>query len=186
MTEDGRIGAGRPAALRLALRVGAPLAAALLAVACSSGTGVKVGEEVAKAATQQPTWQQHPSSNKPRKHVVVQFSDASLHPSIARVTAGGDVAWINYTTGYTGAVVFPASFADALSCGQPGPRFGKVASGYQSIPITGEGAEDVALPCPLRPGEYEYVLYLFEGRVSAPGANMFDPNHTMQGKIIVE
>jgi hypothetical protein len=97
---------------------------------------------------QTPTWQQKPTTNKPRRHVMVQFTDSSLHPSIARVLEGGDVSWVNYATMYVGAVVFPASTRESFTCSQLRPRFMKVAAGYQSIPIGGDMV-DFALPCPL-------------------------------------
>ena len=150
---------------------------------CSASGTAQVGNALKKAATEQPTWQQHPTTNKPREHVVVQFSDSSLHPAIARVNQGGNVTWVNYSSSYTGAVVFSDSFADALTCGEPRPRFAKVAAGYQSSPITGGMGEDATLPCPLKPGEYEYEIYLFE---SMGGGGMFDPNAKMQGKLVVE
>ena len=59
----------------------------------------------------------------------------------------------------------------------------KVAAGYQSSPISGAMGEDAVLPCPLKPGEYEYEIYLFE---KMGGGGMFNPNTTMQGKLIVE
>jgi cytochrome c oxidase assembly factor CtaG len=46
----------------------------------------------ALAAAETPTWEQHPTKNKPRKHVMVQFTDMSLHPSIAQVVEGGSTA----------------------------------------------------------------------------------------------
>jgi hypothetical protein len=176
---------------RIAIRCRAPWLAALLvaalAVGCSPSTRAKVGADLKKAATEQPTWQQQPTTNKPRQYVIVQFSDASLNPSIARVLPGGKIAWVNYAMSYTGAVLFPDSFKDALTCGDPGPRFTKVTGGYQSIPITTTAGEDVSLPCPLKPGEYEYQLLLFGGAFSGdPGSQMYDPDSTMQGKIIVE
>ena len=153
---------------------------------CSSSGGTQAGETLKAAATEQPTWKQNPTTNKARKHVVVQFSDASMHPSIARVTQGGNVTWVNYSSSYTGAIVFPDSFPASLTCGEARPRFAKVAAGYQSSPITGAMGEDATLPCPLKPGEYEYKIYLFESSIGGMGAGMFDPNTTMQGKIIVE
>lgn len=165
--------------------------AVLLAVApilgCTSSGGTKAGEVLKKAATEQPTWKVNPTTNKARKNVVVQFTDFSMHPSIARVTEGGNVTWTNYASSYTGAVVFPDGFKEALTCGEARPRFAKVAAGYQSSPITQAGGEDVTLPCPLKPGEYEYQLYLFQGGgMMGAGDGMFNPNTKMHGKIVVE
>ena len=36
-----------------------------------------------------PSWQQGDSTNKPRKNVVVQFTDSTLHPAVAQITQGG-------------------------------------------------------------------------------------------------
>ena len=135
-----------------------------------------------------PTWQQRPSTNKARKHVVVQFTNATLHPSVARVLPGGDVAWVNYSMGMDGAVVFPASIREAFTCDKLRPIFMKTAAGYQSIPVTGD-MENVVLPCPLKPGEYEYKLQLFEGGTlmgtGDGSAGMYNPTSDITGKIIV-
>lgn len=149
--------------------------AALLAAAATAGCGT-------------PTSQQQPSTNKARKHVIVQFTEATLHPSVARVLPGGDVAWLNYSSGMDGTVVFPASIRQAFTCSELRPIFMKSAAGYQSIPVTGD-MENVVLPCPLKPGEYEYKLQLFEaGTLMGAGsgsAQMDNPTSEMAGKIIV-
>lgn len=137
-----------------------------------------------------PVWQQQPSTNKARKHVVVQFTNATLHPSVARVLPGGNVAWVNYASGMDGTVVFPASIKESFICTELRPLFMKVAAGYQSMPIKGSSMESVALPCPLKPGEYDYKLQLFEGGTlmgfgNAGGAGMDNPTSEMAGKIIV-
>lgn len=133
----------------------------------------------------QPSWQQVPTTNEPRKHVMIQFTDTSLHPSIARVLRGGTVSWVNYASMFSGSVVFPASLRDSLMCDNLRPNFMEVAAGYQSIPIT-RGVDDIGLPCPLKPGQYEYQLYLFSGHGLGGGAEMLDPEVTMAGKIIAE
>jgi hypothetical protein len=176
----------RIAERRRAAWLAAPIAVAL-ALGCSSTTRKDVRADLKKAATEQPTWQQQPTTNKPREYVVVQFTDATLNPSIARVLPGGKLAWVNYSMSYTGAVLFPPSFKDALTCGDPGPRFAKVTGGYQSTPITTDSGEDISLPCPLKPGEYEYQLNLFGNAFAGdPGSRAFNPDAVMQGKIIVE
>jgi plastocyanin len=135
-----------------------------------------------------PVWQQQSSTNKARKHVVVQFTNATLHPSVARVLPGGDVAWVNYASGLDGTVVFPASIRQAFTCSSLRPIFMETAAGYQSIPVTGS-MENVVLPCPLKPGEYEYKLQLFEGGTlmgaGDGAAGMDNPTSEMAGKIIV-
>lgn len=120
------------------------------------------------------------TTNKPRKHVVVEFTDNSLHPSVARVHQGANVVWLNYTTIYTGAVVFPASIKDSFICSDLRPLFGKVAAGYQSEAIT--EWRSMTLPCPLNPGSYPYELRLFSGDFGVAD----DPVRTLSGKIVVE
>jgi len=140
----------------------------------------------ALAAAETPTWEQHPSKNKPRKHVMVQFTDMSLHPSIAQVEEGGTVSWVNYASMYQGSIVFSAEVAKAFTCSDLRPNWMKTGTGYQSIPIsTGGASDDLQIPCPLKPGEYEYEIWLFEPTLGDPGA-MEDPQSRMQGKIIVE
>lgn len=147
------------------------LAAALWALACAS----------------EPSFQQPTTANQPRKNVMVQFTDASLHPSEARLLRGGTVVWINYSTSYDGSVVFPESIREHFTCDELRPVFMKVAAGYQSIPIR-EASEDVTLPCPLEPGEYSYELRLFGREQLAIGgvSSMDNPQLTLPGRIIVE
>lgn len=144
---------------------------------------------IAMAGCGTPVWQQAPSTNKARKHVVVQFTNSTLHPAEARVLPGGDVAWVNYASGMDGTVVFPASIREGFTCSDLRPDFMKTAAGYQSMPITGGEGESVVLPCPLKPGEYAYTLQLYEGGTlmgagNAPG-RMDNPTSEMSGKIIV-
>ena len=140
----------------------------------------------ALAVAETPTWEQHPSKNKPRKHVMVQFTDMSLHPSTAQVEAGGTVSWVNYGPMDEGSVVFSDDVAKAFTCSELRPNWMKTGTGYQSIPITmGGAANDLEIPCPLKPGEYEYEIWLFSSGMGGP-AGMDDPQSRMQGKIIVE
>jgi hypothetical protein len=140
----------------------------------------------ALAAAEPPTWEQHPSKNKPRKHVMVQFSDMSLHPSIAQVVEGGTVSWVNYASMYEGSIVFSNEVAAAFTCSDLRPNWMKTGTSYQSIPITMGGAtNDLEVPCPLKPGEYEYEIWLFSSAMGGP-AGMDNPQSRMQGKIIVK
>jgi hypothetical protein len=139
--------------------------------ACSSGT---------------PSWQEQETRNHPRQHVMVQFTDMSLHPSTAQVLAGGSVSWVNYASMYAGSVVFSDAVAAAFTCKELRPNWMKTGTGYQSIPIPMGGASnDLQLPCPLKPGEYDYELWLFS---NAPGGfeAMENPQSQLSGKIIVQ
>ena len=142
----------------------------------------------ALAAAEMPTWEQHPSKNKPREHVMVQFADLSLHPSIAQVLQGGTVSWVNYGSMYEGSIIFSDEVAAAFTCSDLSPNWMKSGTGYQSIPITREGAtNDLEIPCPLKPGGYEYEIWLFpEGRMGAGFGGMDNPQSRLQGKTIVK
>jgi hypothetical protein len=131
-----------------------------------------------------PTSKGPPSTNKPRKHVMVQFTSMTLHPSHAQVLEGGNVVWINYADNYQGSVVFPESIASGFTCDDLRPLFMKTDAGYQSLAILPD-SENVTLPCPLKPGEYDYELQLFEGSWMGPGAAMANPVRQMPGTIIV-
>lgn len=140
----------------------------------------------ALATADTPTWEQHPTKNKPRKHVMVQFTDMSLHPSIAQVVEGGTVSWVNYASMYQGSIVFSDAVAAAFTCSELRPNRIKTGTGYQSVPITMGGArDDLKLPCPLKPGEYEYEIWLFSDGMGGPGG-MDNPQSRLQGKIIVK
>ena len=109
-----------------------------------------------------PVATQHPTTNEPRRHVLVRFTNMSLRPSVARVVEGGTVAWTNLSSNRGGVVSFPLSIVDHFTCSELRPVFYQTADRLVSIPITGDSA-GVALPCPLEPGEYAYRLDLFRG-----------------------
>ena len=141
----------------------------------------------ALAVAGMPTWEQHTTKNKPRKHVMVQFTDFSLHPSVAQLLEGGTVSWVNYATTSAGTIFFSDEAAKGFTCTELRPSWMKVADGYQSIPITQAGAaNDLEIPCPLKPGEYEYEIRLFVPQIGGEMSGMGDPHSQMQGKIVVE
>ena len=59
-----------------------------------------------------PVATQHPTTNEPRQHVLVRFTNMSLRPSVARVLEGGTVAWTNLSSNRGGVVSFPLSVAN--------------------------------------------------------------------------
>jgi hypothetical protein len=134
-----------------------------------------------------PVATQHPTTNEPRQHVLVRFTNMSLRPSIARVLEGGTVAWTNLSSNRGGVVSFPLSVVEHFTCSELRPTFYKNANRLVSIPISGNSA-DVALPCPLEPGEYTYRLDLFRGlrRVGPSVSNIDNPDLRLPGKIIVK
>jgi hypothetical protein len=50
----------------------------------------------------------------------------------------------------------------------------------------GGATDDLEIPCPLKPGEYEYEIWLFSETMGGDGGAMDDPQSRMQGKIIVK
>jgi len=121
------------------------------------------------------------ANDEPRAHVLVQFTEESIEPAVARVLQGGDVEWANYANHLVGVVIFPESIEDGFTCDELEPRFSKVAAGYQSEFIADSGGR-VDLPCPLKPGRYTYELRLFDLDFASPD----DPLRTFQGTIAVE
>jgi hypothetical protein len=134
-----------------------------------------------------PVATQHPTSNEPRQHVLVRFTNMSLRPSVAQVLEGGTVAWTNLSSNRGGVVSFPLSVVDHFSCIELRPVFYQTADRLVSIPINADSA-DVALPCPLEPGEYAYRIDLFRGlrRVGPSISNIDNPDLSLPGKIIVK
>lgn len=126
-----------------------------------------------------PTWSQAPTTNEPRKNVLIQFGNASLHPSQARVLSGGNVAWTNYSAAY-GVVFLDTATAEALGCRDMRPIFAEVAGGYQSESIS-PSSEDVTLPCKPADGTYPYTIRLYMQAME--GAD--NPDSVMHGTIIV-
>lgn len=153
------------------MKRGIPVALTLAALACSSGT---------------PTWQQQETTNRPRQHVMVQFTDFSLHPSKAQVLEGGSVSWVNYASMDVGSIVFSDVVAESFTCTDLEPDWMKTDASYQSIPITMAGASnDLQLPCPLKPGTYHYEVWLFSGGEDGLG-DMSDPDSMLRGQIVVK
>jgi plastocyanin len=150
------------------------MALGLLALGCALGSDRST-----------PTWQQPETKNHPRKNVVVQFTDASLHPSTSQVLEGGTLTWVNYASESDGSIVFSEEVARALPCDLR-PNWMETEEGYQSIPITiGAAENDLELPCIPAPGTYEYEVWLF-----TPGAHRFgemaDPQSQLKGRIVVK
>ncbi len=134
-----------------------------------------------------PVATQHPTTNEPRQHVLVRFTNMSLRPSVAQVLEGGTVAWTNLSSNRGGVVSFPLSVIDRFTCDELRPVFYQTADRLVSIPISGNSG-NVVLPCPLEPGEYEYRLDLFRGlrRVGPSISNIGNPDLRLPGKIIVK
>lgn len=142
-------------------------ALAATALACAGGEG--------------GFWKPPPTPVEPQQKVTVYFTDANVDPATARVLAGGEVVWVNYAMARSGSVFFPRDTRGSFDCMELRPTFMKTGRGYQSVPIARE-VGNVALPCPLDPGEYSYEIWLYD----AGGASMGAPSARIPGRIIVE
>jgi len=153
-------------------------------VSCAIAFSVAIGG-CAQSAT--PVANQHPTTNEPRKNVLVRFTNMSLRPSVVQIVEGGIVAWANLSTNRGGVVSFPLSIIDHFTCSELRPVFYQTADRLVSIPITGD-ASSVALPCPLEPGEYTYRIDLFRGlrSIGLAVSNIDNPELSLPGKIIVK
>ena len=160
---------------RKSLLAGLLAAAAMSWAACATDTTTPTNLSIKEPAFRSPT-----STNKPRQHVMVQFTDSYLHPSHAQILEGGTVSWANYAANLTGSVSFPPSIRASFACVDLRPNWEQDASGIRSIPITGL-VDDLELPCPLKPGTYSYELLLFD-RLS----DAYNPQLTLPGKITVQ
>ena len=102
--------------------------------------------------------------NAKRGHHVITVDSMAVHPAKLEITADQVMVWANYS-GRTIHVKFPAEVADAFTCAVR-PSFYRSATGILSRPI---GSLEFALPCSLKPGEYEYEIRIVEAAVC--GAN---------------
>lgn len=136
---------------------------------------------LATAGCAQSGGSSEPAAAAPRKDVLIQFDDVSLEPPIAHVAAGGSVAWTSESSSFQGVISFPDSITASFTCKELRPDFFAAAGRIRSIPI-GTGIENVALPCPLKAGSYEYRVDLYAGGPD----DMTDPLRSLPGKLVVE
>lgn len=114
-----------------------------------------------------------------RKEVVIQFGDASVDPSTAKILAGGNATWANTSSSY-GVVRFPMADKSKFECKSLRPDWQQTANGIESLPMASD-AENIVFPCSLKPGTYPYKIDLF-GNMS----QMDNPAFTLQGTLQVE
>ena len=136
------------------------LAALALTLACSSMSG--------------------PAKEEPaRKDIVIQFDNAGVTPSPARMIEGGSVAFVNMSDSYA-AIHLPLADASKFECKDLRPNFMKTATGLDSIPVASSDMR-ITLPCSLKKGTYPFKVDLF-GRI----ASMGNPDMTLSGTLVVE
>jgi plastocyanin len=114
-----------------------------------------------------------------RKDVVVQVENMSMMPAVARVTAGGNVAWTNMSD-WLAVVVLPVADASAFQCQDLRPNFVRTAQGIESLPMRNADIR-VTLPCALAKGRYPYQINLTESVRS-----LDVPMSVLKGEIVVE
>jgi hypothetical protein len=120
-----------------------------------------------------------------RRDVVIQFSDTSVEPTVARVEQGGSVAWTSLASSYTGVVSFPASIVGRFTCKELRPDF--IVDGDRLVsarPLRGD-SESLALPCPLQRGTYPYRIELGQGGDMGAGREL-DPMRSLPASLVVE
>jgi hypothetical protein len=151
---------------------------------CALSFAVAIGGCAQSAA---PVADQHPTTNEPRKNVLVRITNMTLRPSVAQVVEGGTVAWTNLSSNRGGVVSFPLSVVDHFTCSTLRPTFYETANRLVSIPVTADG-RSIALPCPLEAGEYDYRIDLFRGlrSVGPSVSNIDNPDLRLPGRIIVK
>ncbi len=113
------------------------------------------------------------------KNIVIQINQFHVRPEVAKVPAeGNSISWTNWSDSLA-MIVFPAEVAQAFTCDEVRPDF--VVNGPHLESITAIGSnEDLVTPCPLKPGTYDYQVYLFE----SPG-DRYNPELKSKGQIVV-
>jgi ABC-type phosphate transport system substrate-binding protein len=140
----------------------------------------------AQTQTGAPTFESPPTTNAARQDIVIQFDDMTVQPAVARVKQGGKVAWTSVASDYQGVISFPLGIVDHFTCKELRPDFVPAANRLVSIPVA-TGQENLELPCPLKPGTYQYRIDLTSGgagyssRITGAGAQL-----SLDATLIVE
>jgi hypothetical protein len=116
---------------------------------------------------------------------LVSFSEDSLSPATVHIATNGNVSWENHAEDTQGYVVFPATIAEGFTCGgNLAPYFQRTETGYQSLPLTTFASERVELPCPLRPGTYDYEVWILDAGFAKTTPE--GDARKLRGRIVVE
>ena len=127
-----------------------------------------------------------PTTNTPSQDVVIQVGDMDVAPSVARVKQGGRVSWVSVSTNFRPTLSFPATIVDRFTCKELRPQFFLADDRLMSIAM-GADMEAVALPCPLKPGTYDYRIELTSGGEGVGGRSMgMNPQGQLKATLIVE
>jgi hypothetical protein len=111
------------------------------------------------------------------RHRMVRIRNASLHPTVQRLSADDAIGWLNYSD-KVARVSFEASVARKMTCTSP--------SGFRvtgdRLESPGIQAQQFAAVCRLEPGEYTYRVQLQDGI----GASGMTRGRSFEGKLLVE
>jgi hypothetical protein len=152
---------------RVHAAVGSGLAAVVLVAACATPSGTA------------------PESEWSRGLAVVKFSYRAVAPETVRITADGNVTWVNAAPDTRAFVVFPASIASDFRCADLRPYFSRSADTYRSIPITAVQSAQLQLPCSLAPGSYDYEIWI-EGTGLGAVSDAGKPERVLRARIVVD
>jgi len=112
-------------------------------------------------------------------HKVVQINNMKLAPEVVRVSGPkNSIAWTNWSNAVA-SVQFPASMASAFTCDELRPQFVLNGDRIESVQVLGDN-ENLATPCPLKPGSYDYEVWLSESRMQRE-----NPQLKIKGRIEV-
>jgi len=127
-----------------------------------------------------------PGAGLPGLPTVVQFSYQAVTPETVRIAAGGNVSWESTASDTTAFVVLPASTASGFRCADLRPFFLPAADVYRSLPLTGGMQTDrVQLPCALKPGSYDYEIWLMGAGFGGEWSGN-EPERVLRARIVVE
>ena len=126
------------------------------------------------------------TTNTPSPDVVIQVGDMDVAPSVARVKQGGRVSWVSVSTNFRPTLSVPAAIVDRFTCKDLRPQFFLADDRLVSIAM-GADMEAVALPCPLKPGTYDYRIELTSGGEGVGGRSMgMNPQGQLRATLVVE
>ena len=112
-------------------------------------------------------------------HKVVQINNMNLAPKVVQVSGSkNSIAWTNWSSSVA-SVQFPASMASAFVCSDLRPQFVLSGDRIESVQALGDN-ENLATPCALKPGSYEYEVWLSGSRMDRE-----NPQLKIKGRIEV-
>jgi len=124
-----------------------------------------------------PACASNPSEVNSQK--AVQINAMNLAPEVVQASGSkNSIAWTNWSSSWA-RVVFPGGMTSAFTCTDLRPQFVFTGDRIESIRASGDNM-DLVTPCPLKPGSYEYEVWLYE-----PRFDRGDPQRKLKGRIEV-